>query len=91
MKYNLYEDPGHGWLRVTRQELQKLGIIDKISKYSYQKGDYVYLEEDCDMSIFLEAKEARNEPVEYREHCTNNNSFIRTYQSFSYKMQCSGT
>ena len=53
--YTFYNDPGHGWLRVQRQELIDLGIADKITPYSYQKDDLVYLEEDCDAGKFLEA------------------------------------
>ena len=58
--YHFYSDPGHGWLRVPREELRELGIESKISKYSYQKGSFVYLEEDCDAPEFINAlSEAR--------------------------------
>lgn len=51
-------DPGHGWLRVPRTELTELGILDKISSYSYQTDDgkFVFLEEDCDLTLYVEAK-----------------------------------
>ena len=48
-----YSDPGHGWGAVKIQKLYELGIADKISSFSYQKGGTVYLEEDCDMHQFL--------------------------------------
>ena len=64
-KYNFYSDPGHGWLEVPIAELKKLGIYKKITGYSYYKGDMAYLEEDCDASTFIHAKEA-----------TENKSFI---------------
>lgn len=54
--YTFYSDPGHSWLKVTRAELKRLDLCDKISGYSYEDGDYVYLEEDCDASLFLTAK-----------------------------------
>lgn len=54
--YRFFEDPGHGWLEVTRQELNELGISDRISSYSYQKDGLVYLEEDCDATLFCQAK-----------------------------------
>lgn len=60
--YVLYDDPGHAWLRVTRKELEELNILKSISIYSYEQGQFVYLEEDCDLSIFLKAK-----GVEYHE------------------------
>ncbi len=54
--YKFYSDAGHGWLAVKRAELVHLGIADKISHYSYQRGKTVYLEEDCDATAFCEAK-----------------------------------
>ena len=51
-------DPGHGWLSVKRQLIEELGISDQISSYSYQRGERVYLEEDCDASLFVEAARA---------------------------------
>lgn len=53
MKWHV--DSGHGWLEVNRKSLEKLGVDKKISPYSYQKGTKVYLEEDCDASIYFEA------------------------------------
>ena len=53
--YKLHTDPGHGWLAVRRKELVELGIADKISRYSYVKGETAYLEEDCDLAVFLKA------------------------------------
>lgn len=58
MGYTFIEDPGHGWLGVSLHELSELGIINKISSYSYVSADRqtIYLEEDCDMGTFLFAK-----------------------------------
>ena len=55
---NFYSDPSHGWLEVKRSDLIALGIEDDISGFSYQKGSKVYLEEDCDMSRFIDAATA---------------------------------
>lgn len=57
-KYHFYQDAGHGWLKVSRAELEELGIANKISYYSYQSesGKWVYLEEDCDFATFIIAK-----------------------------------
>lgn len=79
--YKFISDPGHGWLEVTRSELEALGLIDKISRYSYQRGGFVYLEEDCDAHLFAEAKKARGEPLEvHAEH--QENTFIRSLTNF---------
>jgi len=36
------------------KELEKLGIEDEISSYSYMKGNFISLEEDSDMSKYIE-------------------------------------
>jgi hypothetical protein len=53
--FTYYTDPGHGWVEVPRALLHELGIADKITGYSYQRGEDVFLEEDCDLSIFARA------------------------------------
>jgi hypothetical protein len=59
MKINLdltfHSDPGHGWLEVPKALLKELEINDKISSYSYMDCTNAYLEEDCDMTLFIEA------------------------------------
>ena len=59
-KYSFVTDPGHGWLSVPLQDIQQLGIADRISRYSYMTDKRAYLEEDCDAGVFLEA--ARIDP-----------------------------
>ena len=54
--YTYFTDPGHGWLRVKRTELEELGIANEITPFSYARGEWVYLEEDCDMGTFMRAK-----------------------------------
>jgi hypothetical protein len=39
MKFDYIMDPGHGWLKVPKALLAQLGIADKISPYSYQRGE----------------------------------------------------
>lgn len=53
MRYTRTHDSGHSWLAVPINELKELGIADQISSYSYQDKDIAYLEEDCDMPLFL--------------------------------------
>lgn len=57
--YKFYSDARHGWLAVKRQELIDLGIAKTISYYSYERGQTVFLEEDCDMLRFMSAYESR--------------------------------
>lgn len=85
MKFDKYDDPGHGWLKVPRKLLNKLGVEDKITTCSYQRGDFAYLEEDCDMGTFWKALEANGQILEYRTHTADRSSKIRSYASFHPK------
>ena len=83
-RYRFIEDPGHGWLEVPISELKILDIQDQISDCSYMKGDKAYLEEDCDMAIFVEAYEKKfkaevNIAQVYQEHTP-----IRGYLRYVY-------
>lgn len=80
--YDFYADSGHGWLKVPRAEVEQLGILNKISHFSYQRGEYVYLEEDCDASAFVMALNAKGIKFASRGHHTNRQSKIRSYQQF---------
>ena len=66
--YVFHSDPGHGWLAIKRREAEALQISDNISGYSFCKGDTVYLEEDNDASLFINAyKEMFGKQPQYRE------------------------
>jgi hypothetical protein len=84
-KYHFYSDPAHGWLKVPIKELVKLGIAKDISNYSYQKGNYAYLEEDADATKFLNAMKQHGRDLVSEgviEHTTDNDSPIRNYAPF---------
>ena len=76
--YEYIQDPGHGWMKVTSAEVYRLGI--RVTHYSYERGDHLYLEEDCDMSAFLQAKDARGEPWKLQQRHVENTR-IRNYPS----------
>lgn len=82
---NYYQDPGHGWAKIHKQWLTMLGIADKISHYSYQRKGYAYLEEDCDLSLLLEAAQKFDIKVHLREYNCNKSSKIRSYESYQWK------
>lgn len=81
----VYSDPSHAWGKVKRQVLRNLGVIDKISRYSYQRGEYVYLEEDCDLSLFCQALNERDTRIKFVEKTTNRESKIRSYEHFNFQ------
>lgn len=82
LKVKIYSDPGHSWAAVKRQTLYQLGIADKITSYSYQKGGTVYLEEDLDLPTLVTALALKGEVVQYKEKHTNKYSPIRSYNRF---------
>jgi len=81
--FRFYNDPGHGWLAVKRKFLIELGILEKITSYSYQRGNTVYLEEDLDMDTFFKAYENRFSVLPtYTSTYHKRNSPIRFYECF---------
>jgi len=82
--FRFYNDAGHGWLAVKRKFLIELGILEKITSYSYQRGNTVYLEEDLDMDTFFKAYENRFSVLPFRRDIYHrSNSPIRSYECFS--------
>jgi hypothetical protein len=84
--FHIYSDPGHAWCKVPRKTLVKLGIQDKITPYSYQRGDSVYLEEDSDLDTFMTAMESKGIQVKFIEHNANKYSKIRSYSCYVHQM-----
>jgi hypothetical protein len=82
MKLNVYNDPGHGWVAIKRDVLIKLGIEHKVSYYSYQRGQTVYLEEDCDMSLLISAARDAGITFGFVDKYTQKRSPIRSYAQF---------
>jgi len=81
-RFLYYQDPGHGWVAVKRTLLQQLGIEDRITPYSYQRGGTVYLEEDRDFSTFHHAANAAGIEPNYLPKHTDKRSPIRSYERF---------
>lgn len=78
-----HSDAGHGWLAVKTRELVELGVADKITAFSYTKGKSSYLEEDVDMSTYLNAQKDRGVTVEIRQGKRwDKKSPIRAFPSF---------
>jgi len=83
--FKAYSDPGHAWVAVKIKLLEDLGIADKISHFSFVKGNTAYLEEDSDLNIFVNAYVAKNgAKPEFDESHTNGQSRIRSYERYSF-------
>lgn len=70
-KFAYIQDPGHGWLQVGWESLKDLGFNPTdFSRYSYRNRNTFYLEEDCDMPLFLAAYEKKHgeQPVLVEQH-----------------------
>ena len=78
----VFADPGHACARVAKSKLVTLGISDKISTYSYQKGENAFLEEDCDLSVLMGALRERGYEIKFNESHTNRQSKIRNYSTY---------
>ena len=82
--FKYYQDPGHGWIAVTKEEIEELGIQKAISHFSYLDKDYVYLEEDCDAPMFIKAFFCKlGEEPKLQEIVSDNYSFIRGLKMYS--------
>ena len=75
-------DSGHGWLSVKKKELIDLGIANKISSYSYMKGQSVYLEEDCDVVVYFAAQRKVSVGVKVVNGKHYDRSPIRSYKPY---------
>ena len=86
MEYTIpfISDPGHGWGRVVRGAIEDVGIADKISQYSYQDDVFVYLEEDCDLYLFIRALEQRGYKVKLEEQYVER-THIRGLPRYKYE------
>lgn len=87
--FKVYCDPSHGWMRVSIDDLKRVGVQDKISLFSYLSvsGKSAYLEEDCDMVIFCKAYEATYavKPSLIFKH-TEKRSHIRNLPHYGFKV-----
>ena len=83
-KYTYHIDAAHGWLEVPYHDLRKAGLnISQVTPFSYaqvtdQHVPTLYLEEDLDMPLFLNALQAKGESFELVEQYYDGDAmFIR--------------
>jgi len=78
-----YADPGHAWVKVSKQFLMELcgpHWRSAFTQFSYENNGWVYLEEDVDALRFVKwCNQNGIEPIIKVNH-TNNRSRIRNYQ-----------
>lgn len=77
-----HEDPGHGWLAVSLEDLAALGIAEDITNFSYMTSNRAFLEEDRDAAVYLDAAKKQGWTVKV-ERKYSRKSRIRTYASYN--------
>ena len=78
--FTYLQDPGHGWLIVSRGDLAGAGMsLADFSACSYVRGDTFALEEDCDMPRFLKRLDERGMPYRLREQHTDAEARVRRW------------
>ena len=81
---NFYQDPGHAWAKIAIKKLHDLGIAEQISQYSYMRGQYAYLEEDCDLGLLFKTCSAAGINLKLKSFvCRERSSKIRSYLNYS--------
>lgn len=100
MYLSFYNTPGHGYLKVPKKFIKKHlpEIIEKISEYSGQDLEHVYLEEDLDYSIFLRAIEAKSIQINISSEHIDDFSIKHNYKAETFhftfetgeKFKCDG-
>lgn len=85
MIITIYSDRGHGWGKVNKALLNKLGIADKISPYSYMRDSKAYLEEDCDLGLLLKTLDEQGIAFRFDERTTDKMSRIRNYDRYKFE------
>lgn len=78
-----HSDPSHGWLEVPKS-MARLHLRDKylqISSFSHMRGNTLYLEEDCDAPLLIQAMREAGLNVKFEELDTDD-SPIRQYDGF---------
>jgi hypothetical protein len=82
--FPVYSDPGHAWVKVHIPFLVRIigpGWRKHFTSFSYQRGAYVYLEEDQDARTLIDWCRAAGITPVFKEgsSCSTRYSRIRNY------------
>ena len=79
----LHTDPGHSWGEIKMGDLP-LKLRKKISPYSFQKGNSLFLEEDCDLGLAVDFYKESGITFSVKSVIYNNDCKIRCYERCNY-------
>ena len=77
-----YSDSGHGWLRIPKADLKQFSLEQEITKYSYISQNFIYLEEDSDLTTYLLAVCKEGYTVDIIEEYQDGYSTIRNFNHY---------
>lgn len=80
----MYEDPGHGWCKVSRNDKIFQMIAKEVSCFSHQLGESVYLEEDDDLGLYCKKLKELGYEIKWKYNHTDDESRIRRYEQYRY-------
>lgn len=80
----LYSDPEKSWAKIKRSVLDDLGLSEYISNWSYQRGHYVYLDDDEDLPMVCQRINDHGTSIKFVEKRSNRDSKIRSYERYEY-------
>ena len=81
--FTFHTDSGHGWLEVSSNDLEKLGLKESdFSRYSYKEKHAIsfptyYLEEDCDAAVFIKEYKKANGEFHFKDIHVEGASLVR--------------
>ena len=85
--FEIFSDPGHAWIKVCKKDLYKLfGQFWRkhFTNFSYERGEYAYLEEDRDAAMFVDQLKFQKIDFKFKEHkSSESHSRIRRYSPLS--------
>ena len=92
--FTKHNDAGHGWLEVSYKDITDLNIQNEISEFSYinKTIESIFLEEDCDMTLFMKAY--KNKYKKGIVYCPEENYEIHpirnlpSYTSWQFNLYC---
>ena len=77
-KFIMHTDPGHGWLEVPVRTANRLLLdVSDFSRYSFIRGETLFLEEDCAASLFIRCWEQAIGPIQIEERYSQYEHWIR--------------
>lgn len=87
LKLTHIDTGGHGYLSVSKEIIKELGLVDEISGYSGMNQTRVFLEEDCDASLFIDRAKERGYEVEVKSSYNPKHKCTHNYNPIAFELK----